>query len=173
MTIFIDMDEVLADTYAAHVERYNRDFGASLTLEECEGREVWQCVPREHIPAVRGHCHLPGFFRTLRPIEGAVETVRELSSKNDIYIASAAMEFHDSLKEKAEWLDEHFPFIPWHNRILCGYKHILLGDVLIDDRKKNLMNFRGRGLLYSSPHNVQTNGFERVNNWEEVAKILL
>jgi len=173
MVIFVDMDEVMADTYRAHVEEYNRQFGAELTLEQCHGKEVWQCVPEEHIPHVRGHCHLPGFFRALEPMEGSKEVVRELSERYELYVASAAMEFHNSLKEKAEWLDEHFPFIPWHRRILCGDKHILKGDVLIDDRKKNLLHFDGRSMLFSSPHNVSVEDFERVSNWDEVARKLL
>lgn len=173
MVIFVDMDEVMADTYRAHVERYNLEFGARLTLEDCHGKEVWQCVPEDHIPFVRGHCHLPGFFRNLEPMENSIEVVRELSEKHDVYVASAAMEFHDSLKEKAQWLDEHFPFIPWYKRILCGHKHILRGDVLIDDRKKNLVKFDGRSILFSSPHNVAVNEFERVGNWDEIAQKLL
>ena len=48
MTLFVDMDEVLADTYGAHVEIYNKGFNAALTLEECFGKEAWQCVPKEH-----------------------------------------------------------------------------------------------------------------------------
>jgi len=83
------------------------------------------------------------------------------------------MQFPNSLEEKSEWLDEHFPFIHWRNRILCGNKHILNGDVLIDDRNHNLENFQGRPLLFTSPHNINTNGFERVNSWDEVAEKLL
>lgn len=54
-----------------------------------------------------------------------------------------------------------------------SHKHILKGDVLIDDRSYNLENFDGRSLLFTSPHNVNENGFERVDNWLEVAEKLL
>lgn len=173
MTLFIDMDEVMADTYGAHIEIYNRDYQECLTHEACLGNEVWQTIPVDRQESVRQHASTIGFFRELSPIADSQKVIRELSQKYEVYIASAAMQFPNSLIEKSEWLDEHFPFIPWQNRILCGHKHILHGDILIDDRSYNLEDFKGRGLLFTSPHNVHSNGFERVDNWLEVAEKLL
>ena len=172
MTIFVDMDEVIADTYGAHIARYNERHGGSLTKEICMGGEVWHQVP-EHRELIWQHYFEPGFFRNLDPIPGSREILRELSEKYQIYIASAAMQFPDSLKEKHQWLDEHFPFIHWRNRILCGDKHILRGDVLIDDRSHNLESFKGRSILFTSPHNVHTEGYERADSWEEVHRLLI
>lgn len=170
MTLFVDMDEVIADTYGAHVEWYNKDFNASLSLEECHGKEVWQMVPEEHQQSVRLHATRPGFFRSLKPIANSQQVLRELNEKYELFIASAAMQFPNSLREKSEWLDEHFPFIHWKRRILCGDKHILKGDVLIDDRSYNLQHFTGpRPMLFTSPHNVHSNGFERALDWEDIA----
>ncbi|MEL6305945.1 MAG: 5'(3')-deoxyribonucleotidase, partial [Bacteroidota bacterium] len=104
---------------------------------------------------------------------GSQKVLEELSEKHRIYIASAAMQFPNSLKEKSDWLDEHFPFIPWQNRILCGHKHILRGDVLIDDRAYNLKSFEGRPILFSSPHNLEQEDLERADSWEDIATKLL
>ncbi len=173
MTLFVDMDEVLADTYMAHIEIYNKDFGENLTVEDCMGKDVWKCVPAERQQSVRDHARQEGFFRSLAPIKDSVEVMKELTSKYQVFIASAAMQFPNSLKEKSDWLDEHFPFISWQNRILCGDKHILKGDILIDDRSYNLQLFKGRSILFTSPHNIHSNGFERLNNWEEASQVLL
>ncbi|MGB7396074.1 MAG: 5'(3')-deoxyribonucleotidase [Pricia sp.] len=172
-TLFVDMDEVMADTYGAHIEIYNKDYDECLDHETCMGSEVWRMVPEERQDSVRNHARNRGFFRDLKPIADSHEVLKELNEKYEVYIASAAMQFPNSLEEKAEWLDEHFPFIPWQRRILCGHKHILKGDILIDDRSYNLENFDGRSLLFTSPHNINTNTFERVDNWQEVADKLL
>ncbi|MCO5725857.1 5' nucleotidase, NT5C type [Robiginitalea marina] len=172
MTVFVDMDEVLADTYGAHIQRYNERFGAVLTLEQCMGGEVWQQVPH-HRDRIWQHYFEPGFFRNLEPIAHSKEVLEALAGKYQVYIASAAMQFPNSLIEKHQWLDEHFPFIHWRNRILLGDKHILRGDVLIDDRSHNLETFQGRSILFTSPHNIHTEGFERANDWLEVAGKLL
>ena len=173
MTLFVDMDEVIADTYNAHIELYNREFDGCLTKEICMGSEVWQKVEEAHQQSIRDHARTKGFFRALKPIADSQIVLKQLSEKYDVYIASAAMQFPNSLEEKSEWLDEHFNFIPWQKRILCGDKHILKGDILIDDRSYNLNNFQGRTLLFTSPHNINSNGFERVDNWLEVAAKLI
>lgn len=173
MTIFVDMDEVIADAYTAHIDIYNQEFNAQLRLNECHGREVWQCVPSQHQKSIKGHAHRVGFFRDLKVIPHSREVLEELSKKYEVYIASAAMEFPNSLKEKSDWLDLNFPFITWQKRILCGHKYILKGDVLIDDRSRNLHNFEGRSIMFTSPHNINTTDFERANNWLEIADKLL
>lgn len=173
MVIFVDMDEVIADTYGAHIELYNKKYNACLTLSECMGHDVWTRVPVDRQPHVRGHASEDGFFMNLKVMPDSQEVLRELHEKHEVYIASAAMQFKNSLREKADWLDKYFPFIPWQNRILCGHKHILKGDILIDDRSFNLEQFDGRSLQYTSPHNIHTTGFERVNNWKEIAALLL
>lgn len=173
MVLFVDMDEVMADTYGAHIEIYNRDFQEGLTIDNCMGNEVWRTVPKERQSSVRNHARKRGFFRELKPITDCKTVLKKLNDKYDVYIASAAMQFPNSLEEKSDWLDEHFSFITWQKRILCGDKHVLSGDILIDDRSYNLENFKGRTLLFTSPHNIHTNGYERVSNWQEVAKKLL
>ncbi len=173
MVLFVDMDEVMADTYGAHIDRYNLDYEENLTLGDCLGSEVWHKVPEDRQESVRQHACTDGFFRTLKPIRDSQAVLKELSVNYEVYIASAAMQFPNSLLEKSEWLDEHFPFIPWKQRILCGNKHILKGDILIDDRSYNLELFEGRSLLFTSPHNIHANGFERVDNWRQIADKLL
>ena len=173
MIIFVDMDEVIADAYMAHIEIYNQEFNASLQIADCYGKEAWQCVPEEHQLSIKQHTRRDGFFKDLRIIPDSQEVLRELNLKHDVYIASAAMEFPQSLREKSDWLDAFFPFIPWQKRILCGDKFILKGDVLIDDRSKNLKNFDGRSILFTSPHNTNTTDFERADTWKEIADKLL
>lgn len=173
MIIFVDMDEVIADTYGAHIDLYNKDFNDQLTVEMCRGSEVWQKVPVERQASVRKHATQRGFFRDIKPIPHSQSVLKQLSERHHVYIASAAMQFPNSLEEKSLWLDEHFPFIHWKNRILCGDKHVLRGDVLIDDRSYNLKGFKGRTFLFTSPHNVNTDGFERVDSWLEIGAELL
>ncbi|WP_430906924.1 5' nucleotidase, NT5C type [Maribacter sp. 2-571] len=173
MTIFVDMDEVIADTYGAHIEIYNREFNGTLQVSDCMGKEVWQCVPEIHQKSIRNHARRPGFFKDLTPIKDSISVLREINEKHELFIASAAMQFPNSLQEKSEWLDRYFPFIHWKNRILCGDKHILRGDVLIDDRSYNLDRFEGDTLLFSSPHNSNSDGHARANDWTEVAQKLL
>jgi len=85
---------------------------------------------------------------------------------------SAAMEFPQSLTEKYEWLQEHFPFISWRNIIFCGDKSIINTDYMIDDHVKNLDYCKGKTFIYTAGHNIHIDRHTRVNNWDEVVQLL-
>lgn len=173
MTIFIDMDDVLANTYKKHIELYNKEFNTHLKIADLTEGEVWENVPEERKQSILDHCFQPDFFSTLEPMKDSIQVVEALVDKYDVYVASAAMEFPLSLKEKSDWLDKYFPFISWKHRIMCGNKFILNGDLLIDDRAYNLESFKGDTMLFSSPHNTFEKRFARMNSWQEIADKLL
>ncbi len=171
MRILIDMDDVLADAVSRFLEWYERDFGVHYTKEDINGTKLQLIVPEPHRKAVKEYPHHKDFFKDLPVIENSIEVVKELNNTFEIYIASAAMEFPYSLPHKNNWLDEHFPFIHWKQRIFCGDKSILKGDVLIDDHDFNLSVFDGRPIIFTSPHNVNETKYERINNWLEAEKL--
>jgi len=170
--IAIDMDEVIADTIDKFIEIYRRDHQTEVLLAHLHGKEFNEMLPEALNGTLREYINCKGFFRDLKVMPGAQEVVKDLCNKYDVYIVSAAMEFRNSLEDKLDWLGEHFPFISWKNIIFCGDK-IVDVQIMIDDRIRNFAGFKGRPLLYSSPHNFLVTGYERVNNWAEVADILL
>lgn len=172
LRIAIDMDEVLADTIAKFIDVYDARHQTKISLGDMRGKEFHEILPLHLSSSLRQYINEKGFFRDLPVMPGSQEVVKALMENYDVYIASAAMEFKNSLEDKQEWLNEHFPFIPWTNIIFCGHK-ILDVDIMIDDRIKNFVTFNGRKLLFTSPHNLLINDFERVNNWDEVAAKLL
>ncbi|MEJ7663719.1 MAG: 5'(3')-deoxyribonucleotidase [Hymenobacter sp.] len=147
------MDEVLADSFARLREWYGPKFQLENALE-----------------ALRGHPSAEGFFRDLPVMPDSQRVIKELTKKYEIFIASAAMKLPYSLVEKYEWLQRHFPFIPYSNYVFCGNKSILNADYLIDDHAYNFEGFRGVGLLFDAPHNAHETRYRRVRGWQEVAK---
>lgn len=172
MRIAIDMDEVLADPISKFIKLYNRDYGVPLDLVLDPGNEIYHHVPEHVSKKWFEYINEKGFFRDLPLIEGSVEALKKLQEKHEVYIVSAAMEFRNSLEDKVDWLAEHFPFITWRNIMFCGDK-IVDVDVMIDDRAKNFINFKGRKLLFTSPHNMLLTDYERVDNWQQVLDKLL
>lgn len=170
--IAIDMDEVIADVIPKFLKLYNRDFGTPLDLTIEAGNEVFKQIPQDVNQKWLEYINEEGFFRDLDVIRDSQKVIKALQEKYDVYIVSAAMEFRNSLVDKYDWLAEHFPFIDWQHIMFCGNK-IVEVDILIDDRIKNFVNFKGRPLLYTSPHNLLITEYERVNSWDEVAGLLL
>jgi len=170
--IAIDMDEVIADPLKKFIQLYNRDYDVPLDLIIDAGNEIFLHVPEHASKKWFEYINEPGFFRDLEIIADSQRVIQALQEKYDVYIVSAAMEFPNCLKDKYDWLADHFPFIDWQHIIFCG-KKIVDVDIMIDDRTKNFINFSGRPLLFTSPHNQLITEYERVNTWEEIAGLLL
>jgi len=167
--ICVDMDEVMADTLAEHLRRYNQAFDEEVTLEDLAGKGLWEYTPLDRKEQLRAFLDAEDFFEDLPLMPGAQEVLRELSKRFEIFIATQAMAVPNSLGPKYRWLQRHFPFIPPSHYVFCGDKGILSADYLIDDQPRNLLRFNGQGLLFTAPHNLAIEGFVRVSNWQEIA----
>jgi 5'(3')-deoxyribonucleotidase len=172
--VIIDMDEVIADTMGKMIHWYEKEYGNGLIDYGKMEMGRWSIAfPEQHQSMIRQRLNEPGFFRDVPVMEGSQEVLKEMNRQYEVFIVSAAIEFPDSLKDKYEWLMEHFPFLSWRQLVLCGDKRMVHGDHMIDDIDRNLLHFPGKKYLFSAPHNLSATGFQRINNWEEAASIFL
>jgi len=194
--ICVDMDEVIADTVAEHLIRYNRDYGGNLTKADLHGKWIWDVVAIDHHPRLEEYLRSEDFFADLDVIPDAPRVLRRLQQRFEVFIASAAMEVPTSFNAKYRWLARHFPTIPATHIVFCGDKSILRADYLIDDNPRQLRRFEDRygresgrnkksgphgeesgtvrtGILYDAPHNAAVTDFRRVRNWLEIESLFL
>lgn len=166
------MDDVLADTGAKILRIFNEKNQLNLTKEFFEDKDFYSYVHQAHFLPYRDELYSPGFFSDLSVFPDAVEVVKDLHRKYEIFIVSAAVEFPNSLLEKYHWLNTHFPFISWHHIVFCGDKRIVKGDIMIDDHARNFEHFEGETFLFHSMHNTLVQGHQRVKNWREIHALL-
>ncbi|HMR84851.1 MAG TPA: 5'(3')-deoxyribonucleotidase [Niabella sp.] len=168
--IAVDMDGVLADCFEQFVKYEQADLGISKTLTDGIGK-----TEDEAFANARTYLYQPGFFRNMRVIPGSQEVLYKLNEAYELFIVSSATEFPQSLIEKQEWLNEHFPFISWQQMVFCGKKTMISADIMIDDHFKNLDYFKGRTILFTQPHNQLSDAGKhtRVYSWEEISRLLL
>ncbi|WP_346236357.1 5' nucleotidase, NT5C type [Niabella insulamsoli] len=168
--IAVDMDGVLADCFEQFVRYEYAETGVRKTEKDGLGK-----TEDETFEHARVYLYQPGFFRGMPVIANSQQVLKKLNDRFEVFIVSAATEFPQSLIEKQEWLNEHFPFITWQQMVFCGSKALIDADVMIDDHFKNLDSFKGRTLLYTQPHNelASTGKHKRVNNWLEIEHLLL
>lgn len=135
--IYIDLDNTLADYLGLCRER---------GIEPAEGK------------------HTIGFFRDLKPMQGAIEAYNLLAKHFDLYILSTAPWSNPhSLYEKIEWVKEHIPSA-YKNVIFSHHKELNLGAYLIDDSEKNgAKDFSGKHIKIHSPE---------FPNWDSVVKYI-
>lgn len=168
LRICVDMDEVMADTLAEHLRRYNQEFDEAITVDELAGKGLWGIAPADRQVRLRAFLDAEDFFEDLPLMPGAQEVLGQLASRFEIFIATQAMTVPSSFGAKYRWLGRHFPFIPPTHYVFCGTKGILRADYLIDDLPRNLQQFQAKGLLFTAPHNLGVDGYTRVDGWAEV-----
>ena len=166
--IIIDMDEVIADPMGAMIDWYKEKYAGEIDYKKMLAGSWIVGFPEEHQKLIWERLHSPGFFRNLPVMDNSVEVLEELNKRYEVFIVSAAMEFPQSLSEKYEWLQEHFPFITWNNIIFCGDKSIIGTDYMIDDHVKNLDCCKGKTIMFTAGHNAGVDRHHRANNWKEV-----
>ena len=172
--VLIDMDEVIADTTLAMVNWYKAHVGGDVDYQKMlEEGSLIKGFPVQDQGRIRQQLHEPGFFRHLPVIRDAVEVIGEMNKRYEIFIVSAATEFPNSLKEKYDWLMEHFPFFTWKQLVLCGDKRMIRGDYMIDDHARHLEHFSGKPYLFTAPHNLNEKRFDRLDSWKQAADIFL
>jgi 5'(3')-deoxyribonucleotidase len=173
-SILIDMDEVMADTMGGMAIWYRENgYQGIIDQSKMPGGSWIKGFPEEHQALLRSHLFDPGFFRNLPVMKDCVPVIEQLNKKYKVFIVSAAMEFPNSLKDKMDWLNEHFSFLGWRQFVFCGSKSVVQGDYMIDDLVRNFTGFAGKAYLYGGPHNTEITGFDRLNSWEEVAQTFL
>lgn len=171
--LIIDMDEVIADTMGGMIEWYKSKYSDEIDYTKMLGGSWAKGFPEQHQQMIWERLLRPGFFRHLPVMKDSVEVIRDLNDKYEVFIVSAAIEFPNSLKDKLDWLGEHFPFLTWKQIVLCGDKKIVQGDFMIDDHVRNLDTFNGKKYLFSTPHNLDITGYRRLDSWQEAAKEFL
>ena len=171
--IAIDMDEVIADSLEKHLRLYNAEFGASLKVEDTRGKKLHDVVAEDHREGLEALLWSDDFFGDLKVVEGSQDVVSELVRRYEVFVTTAAMEYPNSFADKFRWLEWHFPFIPATNVVFCGDKSIIDADYLIDDNARHFERFRGEGILFTAPHNVEEDCYRRVEDWQDVRKMFL
>jgi len=166
------MDEVIADPMGAMITWYGEQYKLPVDYTKMKGSWLLG-FPEQHHKLIRARLHEPGFFRDLPVMKDSADVLKEMNDRYEIYIVSAATEFPNSLKDKLDWLFEHFPFFTWKQLVLCGEKRMVYGDYMIDDHVRHLQHFNGKKYLFTAAHNLDVTGYDRLNNWQEAAKVFL
>lgn len=168
----VDMDEVIADSHGAQRRWLGDRFGYVWTDEDLRGRNLDDLISPEHAEAMSTMLSNGTIYSEFEVIADSQEMLQNLSRHYEIYIATAAMEYPNSVAFKYQWLRKHFDFLEPLNFVFCGHKNIINADFLIDDNERHLKKFEGRGIVFSALHNTDLTGYRRLDNWKMAQSLL-
>jgi 5'(3')-deoxyribonucleotidase len=146
--VYIDMDGVIVD------------FKSGVNKLDPEQRQIY----KDHYEDV------PGIFRLMNPLPGAIEAVEKIAKMHEIFILSTApWDNPGAWSDKVAWLREYFGdsegSVVYKRLILSHHKDLSRGHILIDDRVKNGADrFHGKLILFGS---------EEFPGWESVLNYLI
>ena len=140
MTIFLDMDDVVADFkgYARRVLKKEPDSNFRYPDNE------WKRLKDN-----------PRIYRDLQVKDGAEDLVKWCHEwcirNNESLLFLTALprnnDIHWAIWDKINWAKKHFPGIPVHFGPYSGdkWRHCKEGDILIDDRESNCREWEAAG----------------------------
>lgn len=166
------MDEVIADALPAIRQWIKSEYELEWSDADLVGASMHDLLGADRFNALGDHLHKGEFFRNLAVIDGAQDALRSLSTDNEIFITTAAMEFPNSLQYKWEWLRDHFDFLDPLNFVFCGDKSIINADFLIDDNVRHFKRFIGQGIVFHAPHNANVTSHPRLMRWSEAEHLI-
>jgi len=107
--ICVDMDEVMADTLAEHLRRYNQTFDEAVTPQDLAGKGLFEITPVDRRQQLRAFLDAEDFFEDLALMPGAQDVLQQLSARFDIFIATQAMAVPNSLAPSTAGYSATFP----------------------------------------------------------------
>lgn len=174
--ILCDMDGVVADLMTPLLARYNKEFDDSLTQECLTAWNVEQFCK----PSARGRVsqlfNEEGMFYSAPVIPGAQEGILLMQELGfDVFFCTTPpVRSRFAVKEKAKWVDKHFPGVGAKKIIYTHHKGMVRGAALIDDKPENFNGFMGVRILFSQPWNKdfvlpRGESWLRISGWERRA----
>lgn len=174
--ILLDVDGPVADLHPTWLERYNRRWDDNLTVEDLTVWELDRIVKEECGKRVYDHLHEPDLYDDVAVVDGAAGGIAALRAAGHRVVfltaCSAVM-----ATAKMKWLHQHgllgdVPPYVFTDLVIAQDKSLVPGDVLIDDRPKNLEDFQGKGILWDAPYNRGERRWPRVRSWEVVPDVI-
>lgn len=180
--IGFDFDGVIADIGEAFLRLACTNYGhCDLTLEQISSFQVEECLnmPRSTIEKIFEDILQDSIATGLKPIDGAVDSLKQLTRHTPVTIITARPE----IGPVSDWLRHYFGAEATRFKLVSSGHHddkeryIRMHNILyfIDDRLTTCVMLAESGLnalVYSQPWNRAGHDLPSVNNWQEILDLI-
>jgi len=142
LTVLVDLDAIVADSLKKWLALYNKDYDDNLTVAGVTEYDISKAVKPEACKTIYDYIRRHDFFDNLEPIEGAIKVLSRLRDDgHNVVILSAPASNPLSAAKKITWAQEHLKVK--RQQVMLGHlKHLVKGDVFIDDSPDNIVSYR-------------------------------
>jgi 5'(3')-deoxyribonucleotidase len=180
--VLLDVDGVIADFVQAYMDIVFEVTGRRYDPEKQTVYDIvtaCELTPAEHA-RVQKYTHCTEFCRDdILPYEGAVETVRRIAEIADVYFVTAPFVDHETwVHDRSLWLKRYFGNELGGKAIFTEQKHLVRGDVFVDDKVSNALTWSaecpdGSAIVWDRPYNrahALPEDIRRFSTWDEVGR---
>jgi len=166
MLYLVDLDGTVCDFIGPLIERHNEISKDKLCREDINAWDL------KKFGIADTTWQTPGFFISLRPLEGAVEVLYKMHQNGDLlWIVTNALDIDFIEEEKATWVREHLPFV--RGIIFSDKKYELPADaIMIDDCPEYLEKFTGTTIKMNTPYNSHVKADYAADDWKDIDNIV-
>lgn len=171
MRILIDCDDTIWNLLEAWVSVLNSRYNTAVIWSNIETWDVSASFPELTKQQVYEPLCEDELWKLVKPKFDAVKYIPKLYEEgHEIYFVTSTD--YRNIKYKVKLLEDYFPDIPIQNLITTYHKHLIIGDILIDDYINNFKDRPSGGILFTTAYNKQFNaeeyGLHRCDSWEDV-----
>ena len=179
MKIFVDMDSTLNDFTKGYVDYYNKLYNKNVKLKNKDlvKYEISKALPNvsddDALVIRQDIFSTPGFWLDIPAMENAIVTMKHLYDNHEVYIVTAPWKTSlNCYNEKIQWIQRYMPWFDLDKVIYCRDKHLLRGDIIIDDNPHYLKTHNcDFAIAPRYPFNSELPTFY-FDNWNEVENIV-
>ena len=188
--LLLDVDEVIC--FSGYLEAVNDFLNTNYNIDDFDCYYIDEkVIPKERFKEFNEYVSKRNLYDYTSFLPGAIETIKKLNEKYEIYICSACLNTFDldnsgiQFKNKYDFLRKNLPFINHQKFILTSSKNMVKADIQIDDYLPNFDNNTKLKILFPSYHNKNIDdeilkekniiraGYDWKTGWQEISKILL
>lgn len=171
--VLVDMDGVLVDFEEHFLKCFMAEY-PELPFIPVKERRVFYAqddYPPEYKPLIHSIFESEGFFLTMPPMDGALEAMKTLAEKNEVFICTAPFtSSRHCAGEKFEWVRKHLGE-EWLSRMVISKdKTMTRGDYLIDDKPAivGVKKPEWEHVIFDAPYNREVKYKRRALSWATV-----
>lgn len=171
--VLLDFDDVLFDFLGTVTKRYNEITGENLSVEDFK---TWDLSETGDIHVFMSIIKDPNLWKDMPEKDGAMEIVQRLINDGrwNVLICTACTTLEEYVV-KVGLIEEKIPGFDTAKILNIADKHLVRGDVIVDDKVENLdkcARYGTKGILYDMPHNRTCHKFQRIYSLKHLPEIL-
>jgi 5'(3')-deoxyribonucleotidase len=163
----IDIDDTICNTVPVWIRKYNRKYNDKLKISQIQDWNLAKYTVPECGDKIYDILEQGNLYKFVKQIPYALEGITKLRSlgANIIYATGGSPK---ASVHKYEWLKENGFFHGNDHYIQTVSKHLIKGDLMIDDNYSNIIKFQGYGLLFNQPWNLKYTYGNRTDGWKSI-----